>query len=284
MFGKIKKEVVIAIIFFEALMILLWATSYFFLEVYGFSSYSFWFILIVMLFASLALGYIFVSYLLESKYQMQRNLIFVTDEIIHELNIPLSTITANANMLSRTVQTDKDRARLERIEHAAIRLKRLYESLVYTITKEIAPVKKEQFELSQIIQECTEPFIAQERNQFIFDLSPTIVYADKIGFEQVLENIISNAMKHSPIDKPITILLQLNKLEIIDNGEGMDETQMLHIYERYYQGNIESDGRGIGLAVVKNYCDEEGINIIIYSKKGEGTRVVLDISKIIFDS
>jgi len=284
LFGKIKKEVVIAIIFFEALMILLWATSYFFLEVYGFSSYSFWFILIVMLFASLALGYIFVSYLLESKYQMQRNLIFVTDEIIHELNIPLSTITANANMLSRTVQTDKDRARLERIEHAAIRLKRLYESLVYTITKEIAPVKKEQFELSQIIQECTEPFIAQERNQFIFDLSPTIVYADKIGFEQVLENIISNAMKHSPIDKPITILLQLNKLEIIDNGEGMDETQMLHIYERYYQGNIESDGRGIGLAVVKNYCDEEGINIIIYSKKGEGTRVVLDISKIIFDS
>ncbi|MFA5502523.1 MAG: HAMP domain-containing sensor histidine kinase [Sulfurovaceae bacterium] len=284
MFGKIKKEVVIAIIFFEALMILLWATSYFFLEVYGFSSYSFWFILIVMLFASLALGYIFVSYLLESKYQMQRNLIFVTDEIIHELNIPLSTITANANMLSRTVQTDKDRARLERIEHAAIRLKRLYESLVYTITKEIAPVKKEQFELSQIIQECTEPFIAQERNQFIFDLSPTIVYADKIGFEQVLENIISNAMKHSPIDKPITILLQLNKLEIIDNGDGMDETQMLHIYERYYQGNIESDGRGIGLAVVKNYCDEEGINIIIYSKKGEGTRVVLDISKIIFDS
>ncbi len=237
-----------------------------------------------MLFASLALGYIFVSYLLESKYQMQRNLIFVTDEIIHELNIPLSTITANANMLSRTVQTDKDRARLERIEHAAIRLKRLYESLVYTITKEIAPVKKEQFELSQIIQECTEPFIAQERNQFIFDLSPTIVYADKIGFEQVLENIISNAMKHSPIDKPITILLQLNKLEIIDNGDGMDETQMLHIYERYYQGNIESDGRGIGLAVVKNYCDEEGINIIIYSKKGEGTRVVLDISKIIFDS
>ena len=284
MFGKIKQEVVIAIIFFEALMILLWTTSYFFLDVYGFSSYSFWFILIVMLFASLALGYIFVSYLLESKYQMQRNLIFVTDEIIHELNIPLSTITANANMLLRTAQTDKDRARLERIEHAAVRLKRLYESLVYTITKEIAPVKKEQFELSQIIQECTEPFIAQERNQFIFDLSPVMVFADKIGFEQVLENIISNAMKHSPIDKPITILLQSNQLEIIDNGEGMDETQMLHIYERYYQGNIDSDGRGIGLAVVKNYCDEEGINITIYSKKGEGTRVVLDISKIIFHS
>jgi len=284
LFGKIKKEVVIAIIFFEALMILLWIISYLFLEVYGFSSYSFWFILIVMLFASLALGYIFVSYLLESKYQMQRNLIFVTDEIIHELNIPLSTITANANMLSRTVQTDKDKVRLERIEHATIRLKRLYESLVYTITKEIAPVKKEQFELSHIIEECTEPFIAQERNQFVFDLSPTIVFADKIGFEQVLENIISNAMKHSPINKPINILLQSNKLEIIDNGEGMDETQMLHIYERYYQGNIESDGRGIGLAVVKNYCDEEGINITIYSKKGEGTRVVLDISKIILNS
>lgn len=284
MFRKIKKEIIIAIIFFEVLMIFLWTLSYLFAKSYGFSSGSFWFSLILMIVTSLALGYIFVSYLLESKYQLQRNLIFITDEIIHELNIPLSTITANANMLSKTLQTDKDKVRLERIEHATVRLKRLYESLVYTITKEIAPVKKEQFELSQIIKECTEPFIAQERNRFIFDLSPTIVLADKIGFEQVLENIISNAMKHSPIDKPITILLKSNKLEIIDNGEGMDETEMLHIYERYYQGDIESDGRGIGLAVVKNYCDEESINITIYSKKGEGTRVVLDISKIIFSS
>ncbi len=265
-------------------MIFLWTLSYLFAKSYGFSSGSFWFSLVLMIVTSLALGYIFVSYLLESKYQLQRNLIFITDEIIHELNIPLSTITANANMLSKTLNSDKDKVRLERIEHATVRLKRLYESLVYTITKEIAPVKKEQFELSQIIKECTEPFIAQERNRFIFDLSPTTVSADKIGFEQVLENIISNAMKHSPIDKPITILLQSNKLEIIDNGEGMDETEMLHIYERYYQGDIESDGRGIGLAVVKNYCDEESINITIYSKKGEGTRVVLDISKIIFSS
>ncbi|MGW8168889.1 MAG: sensor histidine kinase [Sulfurovaceae bacterium] len=284
MFRRIKKEIIIAIIFFEVLMIFLWALSYLFAKSYGFSSGSFWFSLVLMITTSLALGYIFVSYLLESKYQLQRNLIFITDEIIHELNIPLSTITANANMLSKTLNSDKDKVRLERIEHATVRLKRLYESLVYTITKEIAPVKKEQFELSQIIKDCTEPFIAQERNRFIFDLSPTIVLADKIGFEQVLENIISNAMKHSPIDKPITILLQSNKLEIIDNGEGMDETQMLHIYERYYQGDIESDGRGIGLAVVKNYCDEESINITIYSKKGEGTRVVLDISKIIFSS
>ncbi len=265
-------------------MIFLWALSYLFAKSYGFSSSSFWFSLVLMIVASLALGYIFVSYLLESKYQLQRNLIFITDEIIHELNIPLSTITANANMLSKTAQTDKDKVRLERIEHASLRLKRLYESLVYTITKEIIPVRKEQFELSEVIKECSEPFLAQERNKFIFDLSPIIVLADKIGFEQVLENIISNAMKHSPIDKPIKIILQSNRLEIIDSGDGMDETEMLHIYERYYQGNTEIDGKGIGLAVVKNYCDLEDINITIYSQKGEGTRVVLDISKIIFCS
>ncbi|MDD5406531.1 MAG: HAMP domain-containing sensor histidine kinase [Sulfurovaceae bacterium] len=284
MFGKIKKEIIIAIVFFEALMMLLWTMSYFFLQSYGFSSSSLWFSLVLMFAASMILGYIFASYLLESKYQMERNLIFITDEIIHELNIPLTTITANTNMLSKTAQTDKDKVRLERIEHATIRLKRLYESLVYTITKEITPVQKEEFELSKVIKECSEPFLAQERNEFIFDLMPIKVIADKIGFEQVLENIISNAMKHSPIDKPINIVLRPNKLEIIDNGDGMDDTEMLHIYERYYQGDIESDGRGIGLAVVKNYCDNEGINITIYSKKGEGTRVILDISKIITHS
>jgi len=281
LFKKIKKEIIVAVAVLEILLILLWLAPYFFGRYYGFYNLSFFVSLALMVIVSTGFGYIFVSYLLESKYKIEKNLLHITDEIIHELNIPLTTITANSKMLSKNLTLQKDITRLERIEHASSRLKRLYETLVYNITKEILPIKKEEFFADSAIKECCEPFMDQERNEFIFDLSDTVIFTDKIGFEQMIENIISNAMKYSPKDQPITIKIAKNAIEIIDSGIGMDDAQIINIYDRYYQGDVENDGKGIGLAIVKEYCDQENIGIIIQSKKNQGTKVILDISKII---
>ena len=281
MFKKIKKEVIIAVVALEILLILLWLTPYFFGKYYGFYNLSFFVSLCLMVIVSTGFGYIFVSYLLSSKYKIEKNLLHITDEIIHELNIPLTTITANSKMLAKNLTSQKEITRLERIEHAALRLQRLYETLVYNIIKEIQPIKKEEFKADIIIKECCEPFVDQERNEFIFELENIKLLADKIGFEQMIENIVSNAMKYSPKNKPITIKTTSNSIEIIDQGIGMDDAHIINIYDRYYQGDVENDGKGIGLAIVKEYCDKEGIGITIYSKKDQGTRIILDISKII---
>lgn len=281
MFKKIKKEVIIAVVALEILLILLWLTPYFFGKYYGFYNLSFFVSLGLMVIVSTGFGYIFVSYLLSSKYKIEKNLLHITDEIIHELNIPLTTITANSKMLAKNLTSQKEITRLERIEHATLRLQRLYETLVYNIIKEIQPIKKEEFKADIIIKECCEPFVDQERNEFIFELENIKLLADKIGFEQMIENIVSNAMKYSPKNKPITIKTTSNSIEIIDQGIGMDDAQIINIYDRYYQGDVENDGKGIGLAIVKEYCDKEGIGITIYSKKDQGTRIILDISKII---
>jgi signal transduction histidine kinase len=281
LFKKIKKEVIIAVVALEILLILLWLTPYFFGKYYGFYNLSFFVSLGLMAIVSTGFGYIFVSYLLSSKYKIEKNLLHITDEIIHELNIPLTTITANSKMLAKNLTSQKEITRLERIEHATLRLQRLYETLVYNIIKEIQPIKKEEFKADIIIKECCEPFVDQERNEFIFELENIKLLADKIGFEQMIENIVSNAMKYSPKNKPITIKTTSNSIEIIDQGIGMDDAQIINIYDRYYQGDVENDGKGIGLAIVKEYCDKEGIGITIYSKKDQGTRIILDISKII---
>lgn len=282
MFKKIKKEIIIAVVVLEILLILLWLAPYFFGKYYGFYNLSFFVSLALMVIVSTGFGYIFVSYLLESKYKIEKNLLHITDEIIHELNIPLTTITANSKMLSKNLTSQKEITRLERIEHASSRLKRLYETLVYNITKEILPIKKEEFFADSVIKECCEPFIDQERNEFIFEFDEKIkLFADKIGFEQMIENIVSNAMKYSPKNEPITIKIANNAIKIIDTGIGMDDAQIINIYDRYYQGDVENDGKGIGLAIVKEYCDKEGIGITIHSKKNQGTKVILNISKII---
>lgn len=71
-----------------------------------------------------------------------------------------------------------------------------------------------------------------------------------------------------------------NVLSIIDEGIGMDETQLLRVHERYYQSDTKLDGQGIGLALAKAYCDEEGIKIQIQSEKGKGTTVSLGLGKV----
>lgn len=279
----LKKERLIALAFFELLMLFLWGISYLFLSTYNFSKEAFWFTMIVMTIATLGLGHIFISYLLEAKYEMQKNLIHITDEILHELNIPLSTIDANTKLLSKSTTDEKKEIRLMRISHATKRLKRLYEKLSYALTNEITPAKKEDFVLQDTIRGCSEMFIMQNRNEIVCKLpeAPVLIFADKIGFEQTFENILSNAMKYSTGNTAINITFEDNKLEVIDEGIGISPSELLHIHERYYQGNSSKDGKGIGVAIVKSYCDKEDIALSFYSKPNIGTRVVLDISKII---
>jgi signal transduction histidine kinase len=132
-----------------------------------------------------------------------------------------------------------------------------------------------------LIIERVEEMKLLKRNPFILKLEPHTVYVDKIGFEKVLDNLISNAMKYSEKSSTIEIILKDNMLNIIDHGIGMDETELISIYERYYQLDNASYGEGIGLALVKAYCDDEKIKIRINSIKNEGTEVSLDLNFIV---
>ena len=97
----------------------------------------------------------------------------------------------------------------------------------------------------------------------------------------MLDNILTNAMKYSKKQEVITITLQDNILIVEDKGIGMDETELISIYERYYQSDNAVYGEGIGLALVKAYCDDEKIKIWISSQKNLGTKVSFNLSNVI---
>ena len=153
--------------------------------------------------------------------------------------------------------------------------------MVYSIKKEIDPVEKEQFSLKKLLQERIEVFEAFDRNSFDVMIEDIQLEADKIGFEKTVDNLLMNAMKYSDKESPIDITVQNNILTITDRGIGMDETQLLKVYERYYQADSKLKGEGIGLALVKSYCDEEGIAIDIKSKKEQGTSVFLNVNSLL---
>jgi signal transduction histidine kinase len=230
----------------------------------------------------LILGFIVNTYVLQRKYDIDENVLHLTREILHELAIPISTIQANSLMLSKTLKEDqKSMKRLARIDDSSRRLERLYEELLYSIKKEIQSVEKEKTDLVKLIKERVEVMRLFNRNTFNLSLEEHYIFIDKIGFEKMIDNLLTNAMKYSSKDKPIDIILKDTKLIIQDYGIGMPEEALKNAYKRYYQSSSINKGQGIGLALVSAYCSDEKIEIKILSKEGEGTTIILNLSQVL---
>jgi len=276
-----KKEIALATLGYVVSVVMLLSFLYWFLKNEGFDESTFLVGSVFILLLSIGWGYIIASHLVIPHKKTQEHLFHLTKDIIHELNIPLSTIQANTAMLVKKAEDERDRKRLKRIEDASGRLKKLYDELVYTIRKEMHHIERELYDLSVMVEERIEIFKEQQRNPFIVELESCHVIADKIGFERIFDNIVTNAMKYSQKETPIVVRLKDKQLEIIDSGIGMDEAELLKIYERYYQSNTQKEGEGIGMALVKAYCDQENISIEVISQKNQGTTVILSLEKII---
>jgi len=275
-----KKKILLAALSYLSSAAVLLSFLYWFLKNEGFSESNFLIASILVLLLAAGWGYIISSHLLAPKAELDANLSILSSEILHELNIPLSTIKANTTLLKKRTENEKSLQRLNRIEASSVRLERLYKELVYSIKKEIHPIAKERLLLEPLLQERIETFEAFGRNRFSLDIGEMFIKIDKIGFEKMIDNLLMNAMKYSSKDSLIKVILKENILMIIDEGIGMDETQLLRVYERYYQSDNKQEGQGIGLALVKAYCDNEEIEIQIQSEKGEGTSVNLNLERV----
>ena len=276
-----RRKILLAALSYLSSVAVLVSFLYWFLKNEGFSESNFLMASVAVLLLAAGWGYIISSHLLAPKAELDANLSILSSEILHELNIPLSTIKANSAMLKKRVMDDeKSLHRLNRIEASSVRLERLYKELVYSIKKEIHTIDKEKLLLEPLLRERIEIFEAFGRNSFSLDIGKLSIEIDKIGFEKMIDNLLMNAMKYSSKESLIKVILEENMLMIIDEGIGMDETQLLRVYERYYQSDNKQEGEGIGLALVKAYCDDEGIEIQIRSEKGIGTSVNLNLEKV----
>lgn len=274
------KEIVIAMVIYFITMFTLLTAVYRFLENWHFLEFKFFIAGALVFLVAIGWGYVLSILIFAPEKQMEDTLTSLTNDIMHELNIPLSTIKANTEMLKKNMKDEKSLKRLNRIEDASLRLKRLYDELVYAIHKEMHIVEKERFDLKHLIEERVEVFQEQKRNPFILNIESYEIEADKIGFEQMFDNLISNAMKYSPKERSIFVTMHNDVLSVKDQGRGMSQTELLRMHERYYQADVQKEGEGIGLALVKAYCENENIDIQIESEKDVGTQVHLNIAKV----
>ena len=210
-----------------------------------------------------------------------RNLQNLSKETLHELNLPISTIKSNAKMISKTLSDEKSLKRVSRIESACQMLEQRYNELDYMIKTQTLQEIYEEIELDILLKERVE-FLEALYPQISFNLSlqKSKILNDKIGLSKVIDNIIDNGVKYSKNSTKLDIELKGNTLSIRDYGCGMDEVELLQIFDTYYQSNENMKGFGIGLSMVKRFCDTNEIKLNFKSQKDEGTTVLLQFKQI----
>ncbi|MCF6310739.1 MAG: HAMP domain-containing histidine kinase [Sulfurimonas sp.] len=208
--------------------------------------------------------------------QHVNNLENLSKETLHELNLPISTIKTNIHMLKKNIDNEKDLKRTSRIERACDMLEQRYNELDYMIKLQSSNIKNESVKLDELVQQRVE-FLKPlyPHVNFSIDLISKQINNDKAGLSKVIDNLIDNAVKYSPNSTKIDITLKNNELSIQDYGCGMDEVELLQIFDNYYQSNDNIQGFGIGLSMVKRFCDANGILLNFKSQPNVGTTVIL---------
>jgi signal transduction histidine kinase len=236
-------------------------------------------IILILLVTSLLIGYLIVSYTLSSLFKTNRFLDILLKDTLHELNIPLSVINANLQMLQADEQDVKKLKRLERIELASKDLYALYKEVDYYIKKEIQEDVREKFYLDELVKTVVQKQKEMANGVDIFyNVLHVELFADKHGLAKVISNLVHNALKYNQNHNPLHIFQEEDTLIIKDQGIGMSEAELFLAFNRYYQVDTTKEGYGIGLSLVKAYCDEFKIAMRINSQKNVGTEVILDIA------
>jgi len=230
---------------------------------------------------SLFVGYYLAVIILEPFFIQYDKMDKEAKNTLHEMNIPVATIKANTQMLQKSIKDEKNQKKLTRILSSCDTLIELYNELDYGLKDTISTIKDEQFDLLPTIQKISSEFSDIFTTASInIDIPSTIVKTDRIGFEKVVRNLVENALKYSMQRQEINISYKNNILKIQDYGIGMDSIEILNIYERYYQIDKETKGYGIGLNLVKQFCDNHKIAISIDSIKNQGTTISLNLQNI----
>lgn len=271
----------ISIIFTFSLIIILYL-NYYFISLFGLNQENFLYVIIPLVLVGLGVFLSFSMSVLKPLFKSDEKLELSIKETIHELNIPVSTIKMNTQLLQKTITDEKSLKRLERITQASNNLLKLYENMEYNLKKEIDKIDKQEFYLDEIIlKSCDKFYDIKKDTKIEVNIPNILVLSDINGFEKTMDNLISNAIKYNIKNNPIVEISYKNSvLSIFNTGEQIDTKNLFIVFDKYFQEDSSKDGFGLGLAMVKEFCDKNKIAINIDTLE-KGNRFNLNLKNII---
>jgi len=220
----------------------------------------------------------------DAQQEIDRNRRELIANVSHDLRTPVSSIQGFLEtVLVKDLEPDTQRDYIRTAHNHCLRLNKLISELFELSTLESGSVEPqwENFPVMELVQDIIHDheITAQERDITLraeASTQSTLVCADIAMIHRVLDNLIHNALKHTPRGGTITVRVSHDvnqvRVEVADTGEGISAKDIPHIFERFYKPDTESAtmGNGLGLAIVKRIMDLHRSQVAVRSENNHG--------------
>ena len=216
------------------------------------------------------------------------------DELVtvlaHDVRNYLAPISGRLYLLRQAAEARADKAAQEHADMALrglTGLTKLVTNLldVSRIDRGLFDLDTEPVDLAELAREAAATLSRADQEVIVKSSMSTVVAADRARLRQCLDNIISNALGHSPRSAPVNVFIEQYteeekrwaRLKVVDEGPGIPQEILPHIFERFVSGRTGSGGVGLGLYLANRIAQAHGGRIEAASEPGKGSRFTLSL-------
>ncbi len=208
-------------------------------------------------------------------------------DVSHQIKTPLTSITIMTELLENPGLSEEKRIEfIKKIEKQVNRIAWLIKNLLTLsqLEADMLKLKKEEVSVRQLLEKACQPFeiMAEVKNiELVITADKEMkMVCDSHWTVEAVSNIVKNCVEHTEPGGKVSLYANQNNfatnIQITDNGEGISQEHLLHIFERFYKGaNSSTDSVGIGLAMSKQIIMQQNGTIQVTSKVGKGTSFFL---------
>jgi len=214
--------------------------------------------------------------------QQQQNFMMA---VTHELKTPIAITKLNLETLQKRKLEETQQQRLiQNTLQEANRLDALCNNmlLVSQIEAGAYRITKEEINLSDLVNECVNDFIVRFPNRlFKTSISNEVfINGDRLLLQMAVNNLVDNAVKYSPKETTVMILLQLEKAKVLlsvkDEGKGVDAVEKKKIFDKFYRtADTSSKGTGLGLYLAKKIARQHNAKIFVEDNEPAGSNFTI---------
>ncbi len=215
----------------------------------------------------------------------------MVSDVAHELRTPLSNIQGHIEALQDGL-LEPDAATLDTVHQQALHLNRLVEDLRLLADTEARELRLEieatdVGEIAERVATSFKPRAEAGAVQLETEIAETLptLYVDRVRMEQVLTNLMENAVQHTPSGGSVTVAARrmgdLVRVEVADTGVGIPPDALPHVFDRLYRADASRErttgGSGLGLTIARQLVEAHGGVIWAESQEGSGSRFGFDL-------